>query len=76
MNRPILLAAAIAAIALIGAGSARGLTASLRDGFPVAMWVMAGLCAAAALLTVTFVSRDRTPHRLVTSRNARLGSGA
>ncbi|MGY2702250.1 MULTISPECIES: DHA2 family efflux MFS transporter permease subunit [unclassified Nocardioides] len=57
---------------LIGAGSARGLAESLRDGFPVAMLVMAGLCAAAAVLTVVFVSRDRTPHRRLPAASPRV----
>lgn len=48
---------------LLGAGSAQSLSEPLAGRFSTAMLVISGLCVAAALLTIAFVSRDRTPHR-------------
>ncbi|MGY2874344.1 EmrB/QacA subfamily drug resistance transporter [Marmoricola sp. URHA0025 HA25] len=45
---------------LLGAGGARDLTESLSH-YPTAMLVMSGLCLAAAVVTVLFVSHGRVP---------------
>ncbi len=53
---------------LVGATGGASLTKALADGYEPAMVAMAGLCAAAALVTAVFVSDDRlagprlTPH--------------
>jgi EmrB/QacA subfamily drug resistance transporter len=57
---------------LLGAGRARSLDGPLADGFSTAMLVMAGLCLAASLLTVVFVSRVRTPHRRLPAPSPRV----
>jgi EmrB/QacA subfamily drug resistance transporter len=57
---------------LLGAGGARSLSGPLADGFSTAMLVMAGLCVAAGLLTVAFVSRSRTPHRRLPAASPRV----
>jgi Major Facilitator Superfamily len=58
---------------LLGAGGARSLGGPLADGFSIAMRVMAGLCVAASVLTVAFVSRVRTPHRKLPTPSPRVG---
>ncbi|WP_328321503.1 MFS transporter [Kribbella sp. NBC_00382] len=58
--------------ALLGAGNARSLSEPLAAGFSTAMLVIAGLCVAAAVLTIAFVSRDRTPHRRMPAPSPRV----
>jgi EmrB/QacA subfamily drug resistance transporter len=57
---------------LLGAGNARSLSEPLAGGFSTAMLVIAGLCVAAAVLTIVFVSRDRTPHRQLPALSPRV----
>ncbi|GAA3383665.1 DHA2 family efflux MFS transporter permease subunit [Cryptosporangium minutisporangium] len=45
---------------LVGAGSGDGLATALADGYRPAMFVLAGLCGLAALVTAVFVT-DRPP---------------
>ncbi|GAA3599971.1 DHA2 family efflux MFS transporter permease subunit [Kribbella ginsengisoli] len=57
---------------LLGAGSAKSLAEPLASRFSTAMLVIAGLCVAAALLTIVYVSRDRTPHNRMPAPSPRV----
>jgi EmrB/QacA subfamily drug resistance transporter len=60
---------------LLGAGGARDLTQPLGH-YPTAMLVMAGLCLAAAVVTVLFVSHGRVPIRQLPTATPRVSACA